>query len=206
MDDIEDSVSDRGVLTASDETWERAVRAAGIVGPLANLSRVGRDRVDGAAAELGVSRRQLYVLLQRWREGDGLVSDLIPSRSSGGRGRTHLPDAVEVIIAETIGKGFLTRQRRTVAAVHRDIARACRGQGLPSPVSCSEKWPHLQLALTHVDVPQALLDGSAKIHRPSRSRVSGMRLFSARGDLTIGCTSLPSGRSSRPSLGLVEAI
>ncbi len=30
----------------------------------------------------GVSRRQVYLLLRSWREGEGVVSDLIPRRSS----------------------------------------------------------------------------------------------------------------------------
>lgn len=133
MDGFEDRIPNRGVVAAGGETWENAVRAAAVVAPLAELARIGHDRADSAAAELGVSRRQVYLLLRRWRTGEGLVSDLIPARSSGGRGQTHLPTAVEAIVADTIRKSFLTRQRRTVAALHRDIARICRGKGLPCP-------------------------------------------------------------------------
>ncbi|WP_442859145.1 helix-turn-helix domain-containing protein [Arthrobacter sp. CAN_A2] len=133
MDEIQGSVDNRGLLTVSAEAWQHAVRAAAVIGPLADLPRLGRDQADEAAAELGVSRRQVYVLLARWREGGGLVSDLLPGRSSGGRGRTHLPEAVEALVVASIRKGFLTRQRRTIAAVHRDIAAACRAQGLPAP-------------------------------------------------------------------------
>lgn len=133
MDDVREPVRDRGVLTASDDAWERAAKLASVVGPLAELSGVGHARADTAAVELGISRRQIYVLLRRWRDGEGLVSDLIPGRSSGGRGRTHLPGPVETIISEVITKGFLNRQRRTVAAVYRDVIQACRQQGLPAP-------------------------------------------------------------------------
>jgi putative transposase len=113
--------------------WERAVLMAQVVGPLSELPVIGFARADEAAAELGVSRRQLYVLLRRWREGDGLVTDLIPGQSGGGRGRTHLPEPVERIVAETIQKKYLTRQKRSAAAAHREIARACRGLGLSVP-------------------------------------------------------------------------
>lgn len=44
----------------------------------------------------------VYVLLRRWREGEGVVSDLLPCRSSGGRGRGRLPDEVEALLAEVI--------------------------------------------------------------------------------------------------------
>ncbi|WP_425298477.1 helix-turn-helix domain-containing protein [Rathayibacter oskolensis] len=94
---------------------------------------MGRSRINEAAKELGISRRQMYALLERWRRGGGLVSDLLPTRSSGGRGQTHLQEAVEAIVSDAIRKGFLTRQRRTVAAVYRDVVRACRRQGLPVP-------------------------------------------------------------------------
>lgn len=73
MDDVEDAVTDRGVLTAPDEAWDRAVRAAQVLGPLAELPMIGFARADRAAAELSVSRRHLYVLLRRWREGDGVA-------------------------------------------------------------------------------------------------------------------------------------
>jgi putative transposase len=71
---------------------------------LAREVRPGVEAVDSAASELGLSRRQVYVLLRRWREGDcdGVVSDLLPRRSSGGRGRGWLPVEVEALLAEVI--------------------------------------------------------------------------------------------------------
>ena len=55
-------------------------------GPVAEAGTAGEEAVEAAAEQLGISRRQVYVLLRRWREGQGVVSDLIPGRSSGGRG------------------------------------------------------------------------------------------------------------------------
>jgi putative transposase len=71
----------------------------------------------------------VYVLVGRWRAGEGVVSDLLPSRSGGGR----LPGQVEAVISEVLSTRYLTRQRRTVAVVHREIARCCRTRGLPVP-------------------------------------------------------------------------
>ncbi|GAA3083757.1 hypothetical protein GCM10020000_82450 [Streptomyces olivoverticillatus] len=82
----EGPVAERGVLTAPAEVWDAAVRQAEVIGPLAEKSRVGLADADEAAARLGISRRQVYVLLGRWRAGEGVVSDLLPGRSSGGRG------------------------------------------------------------------------------------------------------------------------
>jgi len=89
--------------------------------------------VDAAAAELGLSRRQVYVLLRRWREGEGVASDLLPGRSSGGRGGGRLSAEVETVLREVVRSRYLSRQRRSVAAVYREVARQCRLCGLPVP-------------------------------------------------------------------------
>ncbi len=87
MDEQLARVAERGLLLVSDEVWELAGRRAAVIGRLAVMDVVGLAAADVAAAELGVSRRLVYVLLARWREGEGVVSDLIPGKSSGGRGR-----------------------------------------------------------------------------------------------------------------------
>ncbi|MCZ9884729.1 DDE-type integrase/transposase/recombinase [Arthrobacter sp. B2a2-09] len=94
---------------------------------------VGRAAVDAAASVLGTSRRQIYVLIKRYRDGSGLLTDLAPRRSSGGKGTLRLSDAVEDLVGELVRKQFLTRQKRTLAAVYRDIVAACRTRGLPVP-------------------------------------------------------------------------
>ena len=87
----DDVVLERGLLTVSDEVWALAVRRAVVIGPLAEAETAGGEAVETAAEQLGISRRQVYVLLRRWREGQGVVSDLIPGRSSGGRGGPPSP-------------------------------------------------------------------------------------------------------------------
>lgn len=109
------------------------MRRAEVIGPLAEAGTAGEKAVEVAAEQLGISRRQVYVLLRRWREGQGVVSDLIPGRSSGGRGGQRLSAEVEAVVREVLGKHYLTRQRKTTAAVHREITRACRTRGLPVP-------------------------------------------------------------------------
>jgi putative transposase len=129
----ESPVVERGVLTAPGPVWDAAVRRAEVIGKLAARSTVGLAAADEAATELGVSRRQVYVLVERWRAGEGVASDLLPRRSSGGRGDGRLPDEVEAIVRTVLQKRFLTRQRRTVAAVCREITRECRLRGLRVP-------------------------------------------------------------------------
>jgi putative transposase len=126
-------VAERGVLTASAEDWAVAVRRAEVIGRLAQEQQVGFAAADAAAAELGISRRQVYGLVRRWRAGSGVVSDLLPRRSSGGRGRGRLPEEVEALLLEVIRSRYLSRQRRSVAAVYKEVVRQCRIRGLAAP-------------------------------------------------------------------------
>jgi putative transposase len=68
----ESPVVERGVLTAPGPVWDAAVRRAEVIGQLAARSTVGLVAADEAATELGVSRRQVYVLFERWRAGEGV--------------------------------------------------------------------------------------------------------------------------------------
>jgi putative transposase len=123
----------RGQLTMSDAAWEQARSRASVIGLLAARGTTGIAAADRAATELGISRRQVYVLLGRYRQGSGLVTDLAVRRSTGGKGGNRLPEPVEEIIRDLIRRRFLIRQKRSVAALHREIARACAMRGLKAP-------------------------------------------------------------------------
>jgi putative transposase len=133
MSDETPPVVERGVVSMPDEDWEEARRRAAVIGPLAARPSVSHQAADAAAGRLGLSRRQIYVLVERWRRGSGLVTDLAVGRSDGGQGRGRLPEAVEAVIAEVLGTRYLKRQRPTLAVVYRDIARICGAQGLAVP-------------------------------------------------------------------------
>ncbi|OSH90553.1 Mu transposase C-terminal domain-containing protein [Klebsiella pneumoniae] len=123
----------QGVATLPDEAWAQARHRTEIIGPLAALEVVGHEAADEAAQALGLSRRQVYVLIRRARQGTGLVTDLTPGRSGGGKGKGRLPEPVERIIRELLQKRFLTKQKRSLAAFHREVAQACKTQKLPVP-------------------------------------------------------------------------
>lgn len=126
-------IAEHGVATLSGEAWEHARRRSEIIGPLASLEVVGHQAADVAAQMLGVSRRHVYVLIRRARQGTGLVTDLVPMQSDGGKGKGRLPEPVERIIRELLQKRFLTKQKRTLAAFHREVAQVCKTQKLRVP-------------------------------------------------------------------------
>lgn len=126
-------IAAQGVATLPDEAWAQARHRTEIIGPLAALEVVGHEAADEAAQALGLSRRQVYVLIRSARQGTGLVTDLTPGRSGGGKGKGRLPEPVERIIRELLQKRFLTKQKRSLAAFHREVAQACKTQKLPVP-------------------------------------------------------------------------
>lgn len=78
-------------LTLSDNAWEQAKNRATVIGALAKRRITGIAAADEAATKLGVSRRRVYLLLGRYRQGSGLVTDLALHRSTGGKGGNRLP-------------------------------------------------------------------------------------------------------------------
>jgi len=75
-----------GSAAAACAAWQVLTRQAAVISRLAALDSAGVTAVDEAAAQLRLSRRQIYVLLGRWCAGEGVVSCVLPGRSSGGRG------------------------------------------------------------------------------------------------------------------------
>jgi putative transposase len=111
--------TERGLLTLSDKAWELARRRMQVIAPLAALDTVGHQAADDGSQQLGLSRRQVYVLVRRYRQGAGLLTDLAPGQSSGGKGKGRLLESVERIIRELLHKRFLTRQKRSLGGCPR---------------------------------------------------------------------------------------
>ncbi|WP_280489656.1 helix-turn-helix domain-containing protein [Nocardia carnea] len=122
---VDDSVVvERGVVAADRDRWQVAVDRAEVIGHLAEMDRISVTSADQAAARLGLKRRQVYELVKRWRAGAGLASDLLPGKSSGGRGGERLPDEVEAIVRTVLRARYMSRQRRSVAVICREIVGA----------------------------------------------------------------------------------
>ncbi len=131
--DANPQIPERGLVSMSEVAWDEALRRSTVIGALVDLGEVPGWAADAAGDELGLSRRRVYQLVRRHRQGAGLVTEMAPGRSSGGKGGGRLPEAVEAVIREVVRASYLNRQRLSVAAVHREIVRACLAQGLRVP-------------------------------------------------------------------------
>ena len=114
----------------SEEAWLTARRVARELDRILDAAGSHRAAVERAAAELGLSTRQIYNLLARYRV-DRRVSSLLPRRS-GARKKQLDPD-VEVIIATTLRTQWLTLEAPPLAPVVAEIRARCEEAGLAAP-------------------------------------------------------------------------
>jgi len=124
---------ERGLLTLPDAVWVETKRQAAIINPLAVQKTVKRKEADKAAKKLKISRRQVYRLIKQCRAGAGLLTDLAPLISSGGKGKNRLQSEVESIITTVIETFYLSRQKRSMAVIEREIRKRCVQAGYPPP-------------------------------------------------------------------------
>ena len=117
----------------AEQDWNEARRRADVLRPLAELAHCPHDRARAAAAQLGLSERQVYTCLQRLREADGALTALLVGGSDGGRGQRRLAEPREDLIRRLIDDLYLTRQKRTAAEMVRTIRQQSHQQGLSPP-------------------------------------------------------------------------
>ncbi len=120
------------MLTLPENVWAETKRRAEVIVPLASMEQVDRNAAAKAAKKLGISSRQVYNLIKRYRAGKGLLTDLAPRVSSGGKGRARISAQVETIIQDVIKSLYLCRQRRAVSVIVREIRMRCRQAGYPA--------------------------------------------------------------------------
>jgi putative transposase len=114
-------------------TWQLAARRFGPLAPFARQDHVGTDNVELAASELGLSTRHVWTLIAKLREGEGVVTDLVPGQSDGGRGKSRLPDAIEDIMAQVIDSEFRRRQKPSASAAFEVLQLRCLEHQIPAP-------------------------------------------------------------------------
>ena len=107
MDPDKLDVAETGVLTASGERWAQAETRFAVLAPLLEMHPVRSEAADDAAHRLGLSRRQVYTLLGRLRNGTGTVTDLLTKVSSGGRGRSRVAAEVEEVIGDHLTRYYV---------------------------------------------------------------------------------------------------
>lgn len=124
-----------GLLTLTESEWAKAKHRADVIGPLAELSSVGKAAAKEAAEKLGISSRTVYELVKKCRAGSGLVTDMAAKISNGGKGKERISIEISTIVSEVIDSAYLTKQMKSVESIIREIELRCRKAGLRRPAA-----------------------------------------------------------------------
>jgi putative transposase len=113
------------------EDWAAAERCLDQIRPLLFVRRT-KEMVKSVALEMGIGLSSLYRKIEIY-ETTGLVSELIPRRSGGGRGRSRLTPEAEAVIASTIDEVYLNKQRRSIKKTADEISMRFHNAKLKPP-------------------------------------------------------------------------
>lgn len=116
--------------------WREAERRAAVLRPLAALPACPREQARAAATALGVTERQVYRLLRRCREGGGMLTAMVRTGSSGGRGKGRIEERRDALIRDAVAELYLTPQRLSAAKIVIEVCRrACQQHVRPPSAS-----------------------------------------------------------------------
>lgn len=112
--------------------WEEARHRLEIIGPLLVRQARGAAIAKGIASQSGVGPATLY----RWRDlylNTGLLSSLLPTKRSGGKGRGRIGEEVEAIIKDVLDNFHFTDQKPSIEATLEKIQTRCVNAQLSKP-------------------------------------------------------------------------
>ncbi|MGG7666051.1 helix-turn-helix domain-containing protein [Dyadobacter sp. BHUBP1] len=135
-------VSDIG--QASEKAWETANKRYGIIRPVLE-NRGDGELVKRLSKQHRVSVATIYRWVERF-ETMGVVSSLMDISRDGGKGKTRIPEEVDIVIQDAIKTQYLTRQRKPLGKVYQTVASVCKQAGLPLPHSNTIRNRVLQIA------------------------------------------------------------
>jgi putative transposase len=122
----------RDLEDVSEEDWEYAKSCLEIIKPLLVRQPRGSNPIDKIVQSSGFSRPTIYRWLRFYRN-TGLLSSLLPTKRSGGRGRGRLSADIEAIIQDRVTNFYLTDQQPSIIATVREVRRLCSNAGLALP-------------------------------------------------------------------------
>jgi putative transposase len=133
MDSDNHCLVERGLLSVSESEWECARLRTEVISPLTKLKMVTWELADNAADKLGLSRRQVYTLIERSRQGQGLVTDMLVKKSQGGKGKSRLPETIDQVIREVLRSHYLNKQKYSETVIWNEIVQRCRKLNVSIP-------------------------------------------------------------------------
>ena len=120
------------MLDVPDSIWRETAKRARILAALAARDRCSTQQIDDAARRLKIGRAMVYRLLARFKNRRDM-SSILPTRPGRKPGGELLKKPHERIVEQLIRKVYLSRQKPSIAALHRIISLECFRSQLPIP-------------------------------------------------------------------------
>ena len=122
-------------LTISNLEWDEAKRREAILEPLSKLSMCPVAMANEAAHKLNLSVRQIYTLINRYRNSDFQLLSLLPYQPTGGKNKGRIATELEEIIQKVIKECYLTKQKLKVSVIVEEIRRQCYHKNIKPPAA-----------------------------------------------------------------------
>ena len=118
----------------SEKDLEKAKQREMVIKPLSLISCT-RSQAETAGKKLGLSARQIYKLIRRYRGSNNNLRSLIIVKKSGGKGKSRISDNVEVIIQSVIQEKYLSKQQIKMSVITEEVHRRCFYANIKAPCS-----------------------------------------------------------------------
>lgn len=119
--------------SVKEKDWVEAKRRLEIIRSLVKLDKRTEKDVKQVAKKYKVGQASIYRWIKRFQNSDGLLSSLLPSERSGGKGLSRITDETDQLINEVIHKYFLTNQKRSISQTYIEIIRICKNKKFDEP-------------------------------------------------------------------------
>ena len=120
------------LVEVPDSVWKPTVKRAKMLAHLAEMERCSNEQINETARKLKISRAMVYRLLARFRLSQQTTA-LLPSKPGRKPGAKELDVDQEKIVSRLIGQFYLSRQKPSIAALHRTVALECFQAKIPAP-------------------------------------------------------------------------
>lgn len=129
---LEGKSQDIELALINDNTWQEAKRKFEIIKPIIN-GYLNDIEIRDLASKNGVNRATIYRWVHNYYRKGEKISALINEKHPGGKFKSRLSPELDELIKVVIEDVFLSKQKRTVKNVYKELQLMCKNQGISPP-------------------------------------------------------------------------
>ena len=121
------------IVKINDKKWEIGKERVEIIKNLSAKNICSKASILDAANKLKLSERYVFKLIKKYRQSQEMLSSLIPSKPTGGKGKSRISEELELIIDQVIKKLYLTSQKVNAARIVEEVHKQCFEKDIERP-------------------------------------------------------------------------